>query len=199
MRQHTDIDEAKRMLRREAATRRAAAADADAGDGGERLAARFLEAVAVPGGDPVSGYWPIGDEMDVMPLLTALAARGHTIALPVVAGPRRPLVFRRWVAGDEMAEGPYGIREPVATAPAIAPRVLLVPLLAFDRAGSRLGYGAGFYDRSLAGLREKGETLAVGIAWAAQEVPAVPHDANDQTLDWVVTERAAIPITGVAS
>jgi len=199
MQRPSDIDEAKRLLRKEAATRRAAAADADAGDSGERLAARFFEAVAVPGGDSVSGYWPIGDEMDVMPLLRDLAARGHTIALPVVAGRRRPLVFRRWVAGDEMGEGPYGIREPMATAPAVAPRVVLVPLLAFDRAGWRLGYGAGFYDRSLAGLREEGETLAVGIAWAAQEVPAVPHGANDQVLDWVVTEREAIAISGAAS
>jgi len=195
----TDIAEAKRALRREAATRRASAAAADGGGAGERLAARFFESVTVPGDAAVSGYWPIGDEIDVMPLLEALAARGHAIALPVVAGPRRPLVFRRWRAGDDMAEGPYGIREPLAAAPAMAPRVVLVPLLAFDRTGSRLGYGAGYYDLSLAGLREQGETLAVGIAWAAQEVAAVPHDARDQPLDWVVTEAMAIRIPRAAS
>lgn len=194
----TDIDEAKRALRKQAATRRAHAAAADGGGAGERLTARFFESVAIPKGAPVSGYWPIGDEIDVMPLLRTLATRGHPIALPVVAGPRRPLVFRRWVAGDDMAEGPYGIREPLATAPVVVPRVVLVPLLAFDRDGCRLGYGAGFYDRSLAGLRENGKTLAVGIAWSTQEVAAVPHDASDQPLDWVVTDQEAIRISGAA-
>jgi 5-formyltetrahydrofolate cyclo-ligase len=134
-----------------------------------------------------------------MPLLAALAARGHPIALPVVAGPRRPLIFRRWLEGDELAEGPYGIREPLPAAPKVAPRVLMVPLLAFDREGNRLGYGAGYYDMSLANLREAAATLAIGIAWAAQEFATVPHDSRDQRLDWVVTEREAIRIPGGAA
>jgi len=199
MHETTDIDDAKRALRAASDARRRVAAAADDGAAGERLAALFLEAIAVPESAPVSGFWPIGDEIDVMPLLRALAARRHSIALPVIAGRGRPLIFRRWVEGDDMAAGPFGIREPLDGAPEIAPRVLLVPLLAFDRAGYRLGYGGGFYDRSLAALRETGEALAVGAAWAAQEVAAVPRGAHDQVLDWVVTEREAIRISGAAA
>ncbi len=194
----TDIDDAKRALRIEAAARRNEAAAADDGGAGRWLSLRFLDAITVPDGAPVSGFWPIRGEINVMPLLRALAARGHPVALPVVAGRGRPLVFRAWREGDATADGPYGIREPLASAPALSPRVVLVPLLAFDRAGHRLGYGGGFYDRSLAGLRAQAPVLAVGIAWAAQEVPAVPHDSRDQRLDWVVTERAALRLPGDA-
>ena len=199
MHETTDIDDAKRALRAASDARRRVAAAADDGAAGERLAALFLEAIAVPESAPVSGFWPIGDEVDVMPLLRELAARGHPVALPVVAGRGRPLVFRRWVEGDAMAAGPFGISEPLEGAPAIAPAVLLVPLLAFDRAGYRLGYGGGYYDRSLAALRDKAETLAVGIAWAGQEVAAVPRDSHDQKLDWVVTEREALRVSGGAA
>jgi 5-formyltetrahydrofolate cyclo-ligase len=192
----TDIDDAKHALRREAAAHRRDAAAADDGGAGDRLAAHFLEAVTVPDGAPVSGYWPIRTEIDVMPLLRALAARGHPVALPVVAGAGRPLVFRSWREGDAMEKGPYGISEPLATAPLLVPQILLVPLLAFDRAGYRLGYGGGFYDRNLATLRKAGPAVAVGAAWAAQEVAAVPRDASDQKLDWVVTEREALRVSG---
>lgn len=187
-----DINEAKRAMRREAtARRREATAPADAG---LLLIDNLLGAAAVPDGAPVSGFWPIGSEVDVAPVLRALVARGHAVALPVVVGRDRPLVFRAWREGDAMGEGPYGIREPLESAPEIAPRVLLVPLLAFDRAGYRLGYGGGFYDRSLALLREGGPVVAIGAAWAAQEVPAVPHDQHDQPLDWVLTERECFRI-----
>jgi 5-formyltetrahydrofolate cyclo-ligase len=195
----SDIDEAKRALRMEAEIRRHEAATTDDGRAGARLAERFLDSVTVPAGAVVSGFWPIRTEIDVIPLLHALAARGHTLALPVVVGPARPLVFRAWREGDAMAEGPYGIREPLADVPEVAPHVLLVPLLAFDRAGWRLGYGGGFYDRSLAALRERSATMAIGVAWAAQEVAAVPRDGRDQPLDWVVTEREALRIAGDAA
>lgn len=192
-----DIDEAKRAMRREATARRRELAAPD--DAGPLLVDNLLGAGAVPDGAPVSGFWPIGSEIDMAPVLRALAARGHAVALPVVVGRDRPLVFRAWREGDEMAEGPYGIREPLESAPEIAPRALLVPLLAFDRAGYRLGYGGGFYDRSLAMLREGGRAIAIGAAWAAQEVPAVPHDQHDQPLDWMLTERECFRIAGGAS
>jgi 5-formyltetrahydrofolate cyclo-ligase len=194
----TDLDQEKRALRSDAAKRRKVAAAAG-GDAGEALAGRFLDAVPLPADAAVSGYWPIRTEIDLLPLLGQLAARGHRLALPVVAGEAQPLVFRRWREGDAMAEGPYGIREPLDGAPAVDPDVLLVPLLAFDRAGYRLGYGGGFYDRSLAGLRARKTVTAVGVAWAAQEVDAVPHDGRDQPLDWIVTEREAIRIAGGAA
>jgi 5-formyltetrahydrofolate cyclo-ligase len=187
-----DIDEAKRAMRQEATARRREVHAPD--DAGLRLTDNLLNAGAVPDGASVSGFWPIGSEVDLLPLLLALAARGHTVALPVVAGRDRPLVFRAWCEGDEMTEGPYGIREPLESAPEIAPQVLLVPLLAFDRTGFRLGYGGGFYDRSLAGLRARGDAMAIGAAWAAQEVSAVPHDRHDQPLDWMLTERECFRI-----
>jgi 5-formyltetrahydrofolate cyclo-ligase len=196
MQSATDPDQAKRALRGEAAARRREAAASDDGGAGELLAARFLDAVPVPEGATVSGYWPIRGEIDVTPLLLALAARGHPVALPVVAAAGRPLVFRAWREGDAMEAGPYGISEPLASAPALIPQILLVPLLAFDRAGYRLGYGGGFYDRSLAALRGMGTVVAVGAAWAAQEVAEVPRGSLDQRLDWVVTEREAIRIPG---
>lgn len=194
----TDLDEAKRALRKAAAARREAAAAAGDGSAGAALAERFLDSVAIPAGAAVSGYWPIASEIDVMPLLRELAARGHVIALPCVDGKDRPLAFRAWVAGDAMARGAFGIREPLSGASAVEPAVLLIPLLAFDRAGYRLGYGGGFYDRSLAALRAKGSVLAVGIAWAAQETEFVPRDEYDQPLDWTVTERGAIRAPGGA-
>lgn len=194
-----DLDEAKQSLRRDATARRRDAAAGDDGSAGRLLAETVAGGIALGGGAAVSGYWPIASEIDVMPLLRALAANGHDIALPVVTAADRPLVFRAWRDGDAMAEGPFGIREPLAGAARIEPRIVLTPLLAFDREGYRLGYGGGFYDRSLAGLRQARPTLAIGIAWAAQEVPAVPHDGRDQPLDWVATEREAIRVPGGAA
>ena len=189
-----DIDESKSALRREATARRRELVAPD--DAARLLIDNLLGAGAIPEGATVSGFWPIGGEIDLAPVLRALAARGHEIALPVVVGRDQPLVFRAWRDGDEMSEGPWGIREPLESAPEIAPRVLLAPLLAFDRAGYRLGYGGGFYDRSLEGLRSRGDVTAIGAAWAGQEVPAVPHDVHDQPLDWMLTERECFRIAG---
>lgn len=189
-----DIDEAKRALRREALARRSAlTAPADAT---ARLLANLTDAGLVPDGAPVSGFWSIGDEIDVRPALLALRTRGHEIGLPVVVRRAQPLVFRAWRDGDQMAAGPFGIREPLPSAPEISPVVLLVPLLAFDREGYRLGYGGGFYDRTLAALRERGEIVAVGTAWAGQEVAHVPRDRYDQRLDWILTEGECAPVAG---
>jgi 5-formyltetrahydrofolate cyclo-ligase len=139
----------------------------------------------------VSAYWPMGEELDVRPLLDALHARGRICALPVVARRRSPLIFRRWRPGDRLEAGVLGIRTPTADAPSLEPDVLIVPLLAFDARGYRLGYGGGYYDRSLAALRAAKKILAVGVAFAVQEMPNVPHGPGDERLDWIVTELAA--------
>ena len=186
-------DVLKTRLRADAKRRRRAAAAAGE-DAGRILRDRFLAAIPLPEGAVVAGYWPVGDEMDDRPLLSALHARGHACALPVVDGPR-PLVFREWRPGQALGAGAHGIPVPPATAPELAPRVLCVPLLAFDRAGHRLGYGGGHYDRTLAGLRADGPVLAVGIAFADQEEASLPAEDHDQRLDWVVTEADAIPMT----
>jgi 5-formyltetrahydrofolate cyclo-ligase len=171
----------------------------DTPEAGEGLRANVLTAVIerLPDGiGPVGGYWPIGSEPDVRPLLRLVAERGGTAALPSSGPKGTPLVFRRWEPGAAMREGRFGIAEPGEEQPIVIPAVLLVPLLAFDRRGHRLGYGAGYYDRTLGGLRRRGRVIAVGVAFAGLEVASVPRDRHDQRLDWIVTEREALRFTG---
>ncbi len=140
----------------------------------------------------VGGYWPLGSELDVRPALLHFKQAGCAVALPV-SGPRgTALVFRDWEPALPMAAGRYGIQEPDASRALVQPAVLLVPLLAFDRSGQRLGYGAGYYDRTLDALRARGPVVAVGVAFAAQEVAAVPCGPHDERLDWIVTERETL-------
>lgn len=136
----------------------------------------------------IAGYFPIRSEADVGPLLESLSHRGHACALPRVPGAEQPLTFHHWVPGSPTASGPFGTRVPLPDARVVVPDIVLVPLLAFDLVGTRLGYGGGFYDRTLAKLRKDGPCLAVGIAFGAQERDLLPRDPYDETLDWVVTE-----------
>jgi 5-formyltetrahydrofolate cyclo-ligase len=195
-----DIDDEKQRLRAEAKRRRAAAAAA-AGGAGAALCRRLISAlddgsIPLAPGAAVSAYWPKGDELDPRPAMAALAARGHPIGLPVVAGRGAPLMFRRWAPGDRLEPAGFGLSEPAGDRPEVAPALLLVPLLAFDRRGARLGYGGGFYDRTLARLRDAGGALAVGVAYAGQEMPALPQGPGDRTLDWILTEHETIAIGG---
>jgi 5-formyltetrahydrofolate cyclo-ligase len=145
---------------------------------------------------PVAAYWPMRSETDPRPALTALHARGVPLALPVVVGRGMPLAFRAWEPGAAMVPGGFGVQVPADDRP-VVPRALVVPLLAFDRAGFRLGYGGGFYDRTLAALRATGPVLAVGLAYAAQEVTHVPRTIDDQRLDRIVTEVETIRPEGL--
>ncbi len=189
-----NLADTKRAMRREARARRRAAHRTLADEAGEKVRALFAARIEPPPDAVVGGYWPFEAELDAAPLLTHLHGLGHACAVPAVAGPDQPLVFRAWRPGDRFLKGSLGEPRPDPAAPERRPRLLLVPLLAFDRAGYRLGYGGGYYDRTLALLRDTGEVLAVGLAYAAQEVDAVPRDARDARLDWVVTEREAIEI-----
>ena len=149
---------------------------------------------ALPDASPgmvVSGYWAMRDEADIGPILERLHAEGFVCALPAVEGRDRPLTFRRWRPGDRLVAASFGTHEPAKSEPRVTPEILLVPLLAFDRAGRRLGYGGGYYDRTLRKLRSDGAATAVGVAFAAQEVPSVPAGPGDEKLDWIVTERGA--------
>ena len=146
-------------------------------------------------GAVVSGFWPFGPEIDVRPILYHLHAAGHPVALPVVIRRGLPLLFRAWRPGQGLVAGSFGVPRPEKDQPELTPRALIVPLLAFDRAGHRLGYGGGFYDRTLALLRAKGPALAVGVGFAVQEVVAIPRDHIDERLDWMVTERDAFQIS----
>jgi 5-formyltetrahydrofolate cyclo-ligase len=189
---HPDLIEAKRTLRRMAGERRRGlVATLDPAAAGEAAADRFIAEIDPAPGIAISGYWPLEEEFDTRPLLERLHERGHPIGLPVVVAPDEPLAFRRWVPGLELVKGAFNVMIPGPTAAPIEPALLVVPVLAFDRQGYRLGYGGGFYDRTLALRRRQGGALAVGLAFAGQEVAHVPHGDYDQPLDWAVTERRA--------
>ena len=137
-----------------------------------------------------AGYWPINDEFDCRDILLKLERCGYRIALPAVAGPGLPLIFRSWSFGDPLKDGPLGTRQPSSHNDEITPDVVLTPMLAFDAMGTRLGYGGGYYDRSFLHLREQLEqnVVAIGLGFAAQEVPEIMRGPHDQPLDAVLTE-----------
>jgi 5-formyltetrahydrofolate cyclo-ligase len=191
--QSTSID-AKAALRQQAIAHRDALPPRERQQAAEIIAAReFPRAVA---GMIVSGFMPLKSEISPLPLMRKVAAAGAQLALPVVAGRGKPLVMRAYVFGDELAAGQWGIRQPKSEAPEVAPDILIVPLLAFDRAGHRLGYGAGYYDMTISSLRANKPVTAIGIAYAAQEIDAVPITARDARLDLVLTEREVMDFRG---
>ncbi len=191
----TGIEDTKAALRREASARRDALPAETRKAAAAMIAARPFP-LPVAAGAIVSGFMPLKDEIDPLPLLRTLSGRGAQLALPVVAERGRPLVMRAWKWGEPLAPGVWGIREPGPEAAIVEPDILLVPLLAFDRAGGRLGYGGGYYDFTLVQLRARKTVVAVGLAFAAQEIPAVPTTSRDAPLDLVLTEREVIDFRG---
>src|SRR4051794_28480165 len=139
----------------------------------------------------VSAFWPMAEELDIRPLMIELHNQGCQLALPVVVAKRQPLVFRAWRPGDPLEAGGVGPPPPSPQRGAGAPDPLIVPLLACDEEGWRLGYGGGFYDRTLEALRAKKTVTAVGVGFNAQLVPEVPHGPSDQRLDWLLTDQRA--------
>ncbi len=173
------------------ALRRAALAARDAVEDRPRREAAIGAAVADLiarhfAGAAVAAYSPMRGEVDPMPGL-----RGHRgpLALPVVVAPRSPLVFREWQLGEDLDAGSFGTRHPTPLARELHPRLVLLPLAGFDRLGNRLGYGGGFYDRTIESLRRRGPVAAVGLAFQAQEVGPIPVEPTDQPLDGIVTEQ----------
>ncbi len=151
-----------------------------------------LAALIAPEAAVVAAYWPLAGELDPRPALRRLAARGHRLALPRMQGKALPLAFHAWSWDQPLIPGGFGVMQPDPAAPAAIPDVVLVPLLGFDRRARRLGYGRGYYDRTLRALRAAGAArLAIGLAFALQEVEAVPVGPADEPLDVVVTEAAS--------
>jgi 5-formyltetrahydrofolate cyclo-ligase len=180
----SSLDEAKRALRAQMLAAREAWDPVTSGAG---LAKQVSRHFPPPPGAVVSGFWPIGREIDIRPLLHALHGRGHAVVLPVTPKRGNPLTFRVWRPGDVLEAERFGTFRPMGEER--VPDFLLVPLLAFDRRGGRLGYGAGFYDRTLAGLRQR---FALGCAFAAQEMCEVPMGPGDIRLNAIATEREII-------
>jgi len=196
-----DTLDSKAALRTEIYARRKLAHSADrAANGASALAARdhFLASRMHVGAEIISGFRPIRTEIDVTPLMLALIEAGHRLCVPVIEGAGLPLKFREWTPDAAMVEGTFGALVP-ASGDWLEPQLLIAPLLAFDAQGWRLGYGGGFYDRTLERLRAKRRTLGVGFAYSVQQVGAVPREPTDQRLDAIVTEQGLIrpaPVSG---
>jgi len=189
--------EAKARLRAAAKRARAAAFARQGTNAAARLADHGLAFADPPRDGVVSGFSAIGEEIDPFRLLARLARDGGRICLPVMQGKGLPLLFKSWRPGDPTKAAVWGINEPLASAPAVEPDVLLVPLLAFDALGYRLGYGGGFYDRTIAELRGHKPVITIGVAFDEQRVDSVPHTSYDQRLDWVLTPSGPA-FTGVS-
>jgi 5-formyltetrahydrofolate cyclo-ligase len=181
----------KAELRRAALARRDALPAVARMAAAQTIAERGLPVDVAPGA-VVSGFSPLKSEISPLPLLRHLADAGAQLALPVVVGRGQPLIMRAWSFGAPLNSGVWGIREPPADARQVFPDILIVPLLAFDRTGHRIGYGAGYYDMTIARLRAMKQVVAIGIAFAAQEIAAVPATPRDARLDLVLTEHGVI-------
>jgi 5-formyltetrahydrofolate cyclo-ligase len=156
----------------------------------ESIAERVLDLPELMDREPIGAYWPIKSEVDPRPILEGLVARGQIVALSQIRHPY--LSWRQWRPGDPMIHGGFGVQEPGPDAPEVFPRALLVPLAAFDRSGTRLGYGKGHFDRSIAALSDKHSVLTIGLAYSIQEIDAVPVEDHDQPLDLIVTETGIV-------
>ena len=157
----------------------------------DTIAARPFPVVVKPG-VIVSGFMPMKTEINPIPLMKKFADAGAQLALPVIAGRGKPLIMRAWAFGAPLQAGQWGIREPGPDAEEVASDILIVPLVCFDRAGHRIGYGAGYYDMTINALRANKQVIAIGVAFAAQEIPTVPATERDARLDLVLTEREII-------
>jgi 5-formyltetrahydrofolate cyclo-ligase len=191
----SSIASTKAELRDETLAKRDALPAEVRAEAAEQIAARVFP-IAVRPGMIVSGFMPMKNEINPIPLMRKLADAGAQLALPAIKGRGHPLIMRAYQFGDELAHGQWGIREPKPEADEVAPDILLVPLAAFDRAGHRIGYGAGYYDMTIHALRAKKKVTAIGLGFAVQEIPMVPATERDERLDLVLTERETIDFRG---
>jgi 5-formyltetrahydrofolate cyclo-ligase len=183
-----DAAPSKAHLRAAALAARDALGDKKREAAAAKIARRGLP-IEITAGTVVSGYSPIRNEIDPTPLMLKLALAGARLALPVVGARGKSLIFRAWSPSDRLVLGSLGIPEPSPAAAELIPNIMLVPLAAFDRAGHRIGYGAGHYDHTFANLRKSHHVTGVGLAFAVQETPAIPALSHDVALDFVLTEK----------
>ena len=189
----SNVADLKASLRRLAKDRRRDLA-VDPARAAHQAADNFIRSILGDGAGIVAGYAAYLSELDVWPLLHRLHRQGQKCCLPILRGPAQPLAFGYWHPKLAMAPNQHGIAEPAAIEEDLAPDIVLTPLLAFDRRGYRLGYGGGYYDRTLQGLRAQGKVLAVGFGYEGQEIDKVPAEELDAPLDWIVTEQEVIRV-----
>lgn len=186
------VSDHKKEMRQQAKARRSAAFARHGAAAGERLAAHGIGFAHEGERAGVSAFLAIGEEINPLPLMRRLWNDGHMTGLPVMVAKAQPLVFRRWREGEPLGEAMWGIREPLESAREMVPDVMLVPLLAFDLHGWRIGYGGGFYDRTLAKVRQVKPVVTIGLAYDELKVDDVPHSHYDERLDWVLTPSGPI-------
>ena len=183
----------KERLRREILARRDGLDDSFREEAARRIAERALALPELQDVTPVGAYWPIRSEVDPRRLMEALIARGQDVALSQILHPH--LSWRLWQPGDVLVKGGFGVREPGPDAPEVFPKALLVPLVAFDRRGGRIGYGKGHFDRAIAALETQHPVLTIGLAYAVQEIDEVPVEPHDRLLDVIITEAELVRTT----
>ena len=189
------IQQQRATMRQNARDRRVEAADALGNEVGRLIVDRVIENIPLPPKKIISGYWPNGSELDDRLLLIQLHGIGRSCCLPVVVHPEQPLIFRAWGPRIRLEPDMRGMMVPPEDEAEVVPDIIFLPLLAFDRAGNRLGSGAGYYDRTLDRLRAQKKIIAVGLAYSIQEFEEIPTFEHDQPLDWIVTEREVIRVT----
>ena len=184
------IEEAKAALRVKARAARALLDSGERADAAEAAARHFFDSIELQKSDVVAAYWRIRDEMDCQPILIRLMDSNQTVVLPVVLGPDEPLDLRVWEQGASLYESGFGTLAPSELAPKAEPDVVLMPLLAFDSRGTRLGYGGGYYDRTLASMKKRPKLI--GLAYSTQQLERIPREAHDVPLDAVITETGVV-------
>lgn len=182
-----DIEQTKAAMRAKAHAQRAAVFSGARAEASKAAALHFFQGVTLGNGDMVAAYWPIRDELDIKPVLTRLMDEGQPVCLPVVVGDGQPLELRRWEQGAALYPSGFGTLAPDELAAVVEPDVILMPLLGFDKHGTRLGYGGGYYDRTLGRISKKPKLI--GFAFALQEFDHIPRDSHDVPLDAIVTEK----------
>ncbi|HCH23423.1 MAG TPA: 5-formyltetrahydrofolate cyclo-ligase [Oceanospirillaceae bacterium] len=187
------IDQQKQAFRVTAKAKRLQAFQ-DQPQAGVQIAEMISGVLELPAHSNVSVFWPLAEELDTLPILHALHTAGHQVLLPIMQGAGKPLLFGCWAPGDVLVEAAFKTLQPSPEQARMTPDVMLCPLLAFDRNGYRMGYGGGFYDRSIAQIKAQGELCTIGIAFAAQEVDSIVIGEFDEPLDMIVTEQEIIRV-----
>lgn len=189
---HSDFPALKARLRKEALARRDALDPDIRREGALSIAKAVMGVPALADAAIVGAFWPIRSEVDPLPIIHELFARGQRVALPKVTPDG--LVFREWRAGEALVPGSFGLSEPRDDLPPLDPTALIVPLAVFDRRGHRIGYGRGYYDQAIERLSRNGPVLTIGIAFSVQEADRVPSEPHDQPLDHLITEAGPVPL-----
>lgn len=183
------IAQLKQKMREDMLRRRAALTEPEKNAAARAVISSFLGNAPIEPKDRIAGYWPVSGEIDIRMLMEILSEQGHVCCLPVVNKKNGPLEFRHWHKGVAMKISLPGIYEPADDAPIVKPKIIIVPLVAFDAKGYRLGFGKGFYDKTIESMAKMKDMITIGVGYEFQKVAEVPKEKHDQKLDLVITEK----------